>query len=128
MAKKKILIVDDEKDVLILLEKRLSKAGYEVAQAANGRDALTLAKSEKPDLIVLDVMMPDMGGEEVAANLKNDAGTKDIPVIFLTCLFTKKEEVAKSHQIGDNLFFAKPYNPEELLAEIKNRLNTQTNK
>ena len=115
---KKILIVDDQKDVLKVLDKRLSGAGYAVIKAENGKEALLLAKAEHPDLIVLDIIMPEMDGAETAAILKNDAQTKDIPVIFLTCLFTEKDE-KEGHVVGGKYFIAKPYNPDELL-EIVN--------
>ena len=122
MFEKKILVVDDEKDTLALLEKRLTVAGYVVIKADNGKDAISLAKTSKPDLILLDIMMPIMDGGEVAAILKNDPATKDIPVIFLTCLFTKTDEAQEGHTSGGNFFIAKPYNPQELLGEIKQQL------
>ncbi|MDD5681259.1 MAG: response regulator [Candidatus Omnitrophica bacterium] len=120
--KKKILVVDDEQDILTILDKRLSKEGYLVIKADNGRDAIRLAKSELPDLVLLDIVMPDMSGSDVAERLKKDIATKDITVMFLTCLFTKKDEIEKGHEIGGNFFIAKPYDPKELLGEIKKRL------
>ncbi|MBN2453802.1 MAG: response regulator [Candidatus Omnitrophica bacterium] len=120
MDKKKILIVDDEADVLSVLEKRLSSAGYEVLTVDNGADAVLLAKSRKPDLILLDIMMPVMDGPAVCSALKNDIATKNIPVVFLTCLITRSDEMAEGHRIGGNFFIAKPYDPEELLKEIGN--------
>ena len=117
---KKILIVDDQKDVLKVLDKRLSGAGYSVIKAESGKDALLLAKAERPDLIILDIIMPEMDGAETAAVLKRDPQTKDIPVIFLTCLFTEKEEQKEGHVVGGKYFIAKPYNPNEML-EIVDR-------
>lgn len=122
MVGKKILIVDDERDALIVLEKRLSTAGYSVIKADNGKDAVRLAKDEQPDLVLLDIVMPDMDGTEIGQILKNDPNTKDIPIIFLTCLFTKDDEGREGHRINSNLFIAKPYNPEELLGEIRKQL------
>jgi CheY-like chemotaxis protein len=122
MDKKKILIVDDEEDILKVLGLRLSKAGYSVLKANNGKDALIMAKNEHPDLIVLDIMMPIMGGNEIAAELKEDPQTKDIPIMFLTSLFTREEERGRGHGIADNVLFAKPYNPQELLEEVKKQL------
>ena len=124
MAGKKILIVDDEKDMLTLLGARLMKAGYSVIKANNGPEALRLAKTEKPDLAILDIIMPDMGGEEIAMQLRNSPETKDIPVMFLTCLVTKKEESVMGRQIGSNLFFAKPYESHELLSEIEKKIKS----
>ena len=80
----KILIVDDEQDALSILEKELAGRGYSVISADNGHDAINLAKSEYPDLIILDLWMPGMDGAEVDAKLKGDLKTRDIPVIFLS--------------------------------------------
>ena len=118
MLKKKVLAVDDEPEVLSLLEKRLSSAGYEVLTASNGPEALEIARAQRPDLIILDILMPEMDGSQVACQLRQDKKTKGIPVIFLTCLYTKREEHAAGHAVGTNLFLAKPYEPAELLAEI----------
>jgi len=126
MPKKKILAVDDDPSVLVLLEKRLTASGYEVLTAANGRDALEIAKSQMPDLIVLDILMPELDGSETAARLHEDPHTKDIPILFLTCLFTKREELAEGHQLGHNFFLAKPYNPKELLDEIALMIEKKT--
>lgn len=119
--KKKILVVDDEHDILAILDKRLSKEGYLVIKADNGMDAIRLAKTQQPDLIVLDIIMPEMSGSEVAEKLKKDPLTKNIPVMFLTCLFTKKDEIEMGHETGGNYFVAKPYDPNELLEEIRKR-------
>ena len=118
MDKKKILAVDDEVEVLILLKKRLESAGYEVATASSGAAAIELAKKEHPSLVVLDILMPGLDGSETAAALHNDPDTKDIPILFLTCLFTKREEQREGHEVGHNFFIAKPYDPQELLDEI----------
>ncbi|HAJ56928.1 MAG TPA: two-component system response regulator [Candidatus Omnitrophica bacterium] len=118
MSKKKILAVDDELEVLTLLEKRLSSAGYDVVTATNGKEAVELAKRERPALIVLDILMPGMDGSETAAVLHDDPNTKDIPILFLTCLFTKREEQFEGHEVGHNFFIAKPYDPADLLTEI----------
>ena len=118
MPKKKILAVDDEPEVLALLEKRLVSSGYEVVTSTSGKDAVNLAKTLHPALIILDILMPGMDGSETAAALHNDPLTKDIPVLFLTCLFTKREEKLEGHEVGRNFFVAKPYEPAELLSEI----------
>jgi len=119
MDKKKILIVDDEKDILLTLGKRLTAAGYLVLTADNGLDALALAKSKHPDLIILDIIMPTMEGSEVAAKLKENPLTKNIPIIFLTAILSKEEELNKKHMIADHIIFAKPFDTEELLSQIK---------
>jgi CheY-like chemotaxis protein len=77
MGKKKILIVDDERDAMFILEKELAARGYSVIASDNGNDALNLAKSERPDLIILDLVMPDMDGAEVAAKLKEDLQSEE---------------------------------------------------
>lgn len=118
MQKKKILAVDDEPEVLALLEKRLVASGYDVLTAANGQDAFDIARRELPQLIILDILMPGIDGSETAAKLHEDPKTKDIPILFLTCLFTKREERFEGHEVGHNFFVAKPYDPVELLGEI----------
>lgn len=119
---KKVLIVDDEPDVLEVLGKRVKDAGYEVIKAQSGQEAIERAKKEVPNLIVLDVVMPNMDGGEVAHILKECESTKDIPVIFLTCLYTKQDEKAKGHRARETFFVAKPYNPTEMLDIIKNNI------
>ncbi len=125
MPKKKILAVDDEKEMLALLEKRLLASGYDVFTAANGQDALAIARREQLDLIILDILMPEMDGSETAARLHEDPKTKDIPILFLTCLFTKREEHLEGHEVGKNFFVAKPYEVEDLLGEIKSIIGKQ---
>jgi len=117
---KKILIVDDEKDLLEILKVKLKDVGYEVLTAENGRDAIAKAKTQKPDLITLDIIMPDIDGAEVAEELKKDPETKNIPIIFLTCLVTKGEE--EKHVKGGRYFMAKPYDASELLQTIEKHL------
>ena len=122
MDKKKILVVDDEKDVLLMLEKRLTAEGYSVITATNGTDARALAKSQQPDLIILDIVMPGMKGGQVAGWLKAASETRNIPVIFLTALLSKAEEEKYSPMIRGNITFAKPFDAGELLAQIKRLL------
>ncbi|MDD5064385.1 MAG: response regulator [Phycisphaerae bacterium] len=119
---KKILVVDDEKDMLLVLEKRLIAEGYSVITTTKGRNAVSLAKSHHPDLVILDVVMPGMDGGEVAEKLKEHPLTRSIPVIFLTALLTKTEEFRGDHTISNNITFAKPVNIAELLARIKELL------
>jgi two-component system sensor histidine kinase/response regulator len=122
MDKKKILVVDDEKDILLMLEKRLTAEEYSVITATNGTNALQLAKSKCPDLIILDVVMPSMGGGEVAEKLKEDIRTKAIPVIFLTALLSKTEDYKEDHIIAGNITLPKPIDTEELLDQIQRLL------
>ncbi|MFH1876817.1 MAG: response regulator [Candidatus Omnitrophota bacterium] len=119
---KKILIVDDEEDLLMLLEQRLLANGYSVIKATGGVEAIKLAKEKQPDLVLLDIWMPGVGGVEVAEALKANQETKNIPIVFLTCLYTREDERSKGHIIQGQYFIAKPYDPQELLSEIKGRI------
>jgi len=119
---RKILIVDDEMDTRLLLEKGLIAEGYSVTTAYNGNKGLALAKLNRPDLIILDRALGDMLGEEVAARLKEDPKTKDISIIFLSALFSKKDEIKRCHTFNDSPMFAKPYDIEELVTTIEELL------
>ncbi len=119
MKKKEILIVDNELDFRRLLEKTLSGAGYFVIEASNARDAIIIAKERCPDLIILDILLPDMNGGQVEEILRNDPITRNIPIIFLTGLLTKEEAKERS-MAGSTCFIAKPYKRAELLKEIDN--------
>ncbi len=119
---KKILIVDDDKDVLETLGARLSGSGYNVIKAQSGREAVTVAKKERPDLIILDIVMPGMDGGEAADILKKDPDTADIPVVFLTCLVTKDEEEKTGRFKGGKYFVAKPYESQDILDVIRKRI------
>jgi len=120
---KKILIVDDEQDTLSVLGKGLTAEGYSIIKADNGGDVLDLAKSERPDLIILDILMPGMDGGEVARMLKEVPETKDIPIIFLTGMFPKREEEEEGEEEGrvvaGNIMFDKPYDILKLITAIE---------
>ena len=121
MANKTILIVDDDPEVLMFLEMTLTAVGYSVLQAKNGKDGLSVARDKKPDLVLLDLNLPDVGGGEVRQILKDDPNTRDIPVGFVTGLMTKEE--AGTHEMGRTFFIAKtPFNSAELLQKIKEHL------
>lgn len=117
-----ILIVDDNKNNLQVLGNVLNESKYRVAMAINGNTALRLAEKTHPDLIVLDIMMPEMDGFEVCKRLKADAKTADIPVIFLTAK-TDLEDVVKGFQLGGVDYITKPFKKEELLVRVKNHIN-----
>lgn len=119
MNKKKLLIVDDEKDTLLVLEKQLTTAGYTVITANNGAQALLLAKSEQPDIIVLDVQMPNMDGGEVAFRLKEDSMTAKIPIVYLTCLLSKNED----YRYGEKIMLAKTNDTKDLITVINKILS-----
>lgn len=119
MDKRKILIVDDEKDLVETVVFQLEQSGYEVISAYDGPEGLEKAKKEKPDLIILDIMMPKMSGDDVARVLKDDEETRDIPILFLTCLAKGVGDMQKPYMSGGNIFLAKPFDVEELLKAIE---------
>lgn len=121
---KKILAVDDEKHIVRLVQINLEKAGYEVVTAANGREALEAVAAGKPDLIVMDVMMPEMDGFAALQKLKEDDASKDIPVIMLTAK-AQDADVFKGWQSGADLYLTKPFNPSELLTFVKRIFDSQ---
>ena len=116
---KKILIADDEPMVLNQLKLRLVAEGFQVIQASDGAEAVQKARSERPDLIILDILMPGMDGVDAATALKDHAETKDIPLIFLTAIQTKAGEREQGHMMGKNLIFAKPFDGKELVDNIR---------
>ena len=122
--KKKILVVDDELDLLKLTLYRLNEMGYEAFGAKNGQEALDLARQRMPDLIILDVVMPGMNGDEVAKILKVDAATKRIPVILISAVIETLEEKAKESGARGYLF--KPFETKELFAMIEKYMTTRS--
>ena len=121
--KKRILVVDDEPALTRMVKLVLEKSGnYEVRTENQGTMAIPAAREFKPDLIFLDVMMPDMGGDEVSAQLKEDAELAKIPFIFMTAIVTPDEVEETGSNIGGNLFLAKPVKPDQLLATIESTL------
>lgn len=123
MNQKTILIADDEPYLLIILEKALADEGYTVVAAKNGEEALDMATNFCPDLIILDVSMPDMQGGEVAGHLRDNPETADIPIMFLTALLSKDQEEREGSIIGGHKFMAKPYELEELLSTVSDLLS-----
>ncbi len=119
--KKKILIVDDSQLNLRLLDKILSRVGYAVIQATNGADAVQAARDDHPDLIILDISMPGIDGIQAACILRNDAETKNIPIIFASSLIKKRQKSKKNAPPGSS-FLPKPYNKNTLLREIREHL------
>jgi CheY-like chemotaxis protein len=117
---RKILLVDDNRTIKMLLEKRLSAEGYRVVTASDGKEGLTAALREMPDLILSDVDMPVMDGGEMVSKLKASIRTSHIPVIFLTSLITKEENEQPAS--GENWYISKMAKPAEILAAIRQRL------
>ena len=120
VSKKKILAIDDEGDILKLARTRLEANGYTVVALDNGTHALEVAKSEKPDLILLDVVMPGKNGCDVCRELKADAVTRGIPVIIFTAHYPEEEYLkVGSREVGADDYILKPFEAQELLAKIK---------
>ena len=118
MGRKKILVVDDETDLIMMVQIRLEANGYEVISANDGKEGLDKVKNESPDLVLLDVMMPNMSGYQVCTILKQDARYKRIPIILITGKGQDDfEKVGK--RMGADAFITKPFDPPVLLAKIK---------
>jgi DNA-binding response OmpR family regulator len=115
---KKILIVDDEKDLVETLTFRLKSYGYEVISAHDGKDGLDMARSESPDLILLDLMLPKLDGYKVCRMLKFDEKFKKIPIIMLTAR-SQEDDKKIGLETGANAYITKPFNPKSLLAKIE---------
>lgn len=121
MSEHKILIVDDEKLILISTRIVLESVGYGVVTAASGEEAIGKAKEEKPGLILLDIMMPGIDGWETLSRLKDDAETKDIPVIIFTAReHSRGRQLAREMGAAD--YFQKPFEPDELIAIVEEHL------
>lgn len=118
MAQEKILIVEDEEDVLELVKYNLEKNGYLTESAMTGREALSKVKSGVPDLMLLDLMLPEVDGLEVCRLVKGDAETAAIPVIMLTAKGTEADIVA-GLEMGADDYITKPFSPRVLLARVK---------
>ncbi len=112
-----ILVVDDEPDIVALVAYHLAKAGYRVATAANGHDALAVARRERPALLVLDLMLPGMSGFDVLTELRSDASTRDVAVLMLTA---RKEEPDRIQglSLGADDYLTKPFSPQELVLRV----------
>lgn len=121
MPKPKILIVDDEPDVVTLIEHALENEGFESVAAYDGISALDIAEAEAPAVILLDIMMPMMSGYEVCEHLKANPQTHSIPIICVTSAHTP-EAFARCRQAGANSLLTKPFSPAELIAQIKRQL------
>ena len=115
---KTILVVDDEKDIVEMLSYNLKKEGYHVVTAANGREALTQAKQQHADLILLDVMMPELDGLQVMKELKRDKTTEFIPVLFLTAKGSETDEIV-GLELGAEDYIVKPISMGKLLARVR---------
>jgi DNA-binding response OmpR family regulator len=118
MAKQKILVVDDEEDILELLRFNLTKEGFAVVCAASGEEALKSALSNRPDLILLDLLLPGMDGLAVARRLKQDGSTKEIPVIMVTAK-GEEADIVTGLEVGAEDYITKPFSRKVLIARVR---------
>jgi len=119
---KKILLVDDEKDFLLIIGEVLNEAGFQVVTATNGIETFRSVREERPDLVILDIVLPDIDGETIYMKLKEDPATNAIPVIFVSGVFSKEEAKRERHFLHDKNFLVKPFNREELLSKVNETL------
>ena len=123
MGKTKILVVDDEERLTKMVKLNLEQTGdYEIRTENLATNALNAAREFKPDLIILDIMMPDISGDVIAQQLLDDEELNDIKIIFLTALVTKGEIKAKGSEIAGRTFIAKPVKIDELITCIEEQL------
>lgn len=118
---KRVLLVDDEPKLVLLMEARLKVNGYEVLTANNGQTALEVAKKEKPDLIILDLMLPQMDGYKVCALLKKDMRYAKIPIIMFTAR-AQQEDIRLGEEVGADAYITKPFEPKILLSKMEELL------
>jgi len=124
-TKKRILVVDDEPNLVLLVEARLKASGYEVLSASDGLTALEMAKREKPDLIILDLMLPKMDGFKVCGLLKKDFRYKKIPILLFTAR-AQDTDRQMGIEAGAEAYITKPFEPEKLLSKIKELIGNNT--
>ena len=122
--KSRILVVDDERDIVDLIGYHLSKSGKEIISAYNGAEALEKIKESRPDLMILDVMMPELDGYEVWKTLRHqgDPATRDIPVVMLTARVEVEDKI-KGLSIGADDYIANPFDLKELVLRTENLLS-----
>jgi phosphate regulon transcriptional regulator PhoB len=121
MTKKLIIVADDEKDILELVSFNLEQEGFSVLKAVNGRKALEMIKAGKPDLIILDLMMPEINGMEVCRNIRNNPDFADLPVIMLTAKSDQLDKIL-GLEIGADDYITKPFHVRELIARVRSVL------
>jgi two-component system, OmpR family, response regulator len=124
--RRKILVVDDDPDQLEVARWSLKKAGFAIGTADNGVDALVKTRSVLPDLIVLDLMLPELNGFDICRTLRKDPATASIPIIMLTGMRSEFSRLA-GLESGVNLFLTKPYNPDELVSKVEEMLKGISN-
>jgi len=121
MFQGKVLVVDDEVYILHILDFSLGAEGFDVITAADGEQALSRARSERPDLIVMDIMMPRLDGYETCQRLKSDPATKHIPVLLLTAR-GREEDRKRGMEAGADDYMTKPFSPNKLISRVSEML------
>jgi two-component system, OmpR family, response regulator VicR len=125
---KRIICVEDEAEMIDLIRLILSRRGFEVKGANGGKEGLEAIRKDIPDLVLLDLMMPDMDGWEVYQQMKADEKTRDIPVIVVTAKAQSIDKVLGLHIAKVDDYIAKPFSPQELLSSVEKVLNAKTKK
>ncbi len=125
MSSKRILIVDDDRDILKILGGYLEKAGYSVLEAADGDKALALIRKEKPDLVLLDLMIPERDGLEIISIIRREEAICDTPVIMLTARIEDSDKIV-GLEMGADDYITKPFNSREVVARVKSLLRRST--
>lgn len=115
---KKVLLVEDEKNIILGVRTCLDAVGYHVEVVEDGEDALAFVRGEKPDLILLDLLLPKVDGFEVLGKLKNDKTTSDIPIVVLTAK-AGEEDRQRAMELGADSYMTKPFRPQELWDVLK---------
>jgi twitching motility two-component system response regulator PilG len=118
MPKKKILVVEDEESLLKLESILLTSKGYEVRGVPNGQAALDAIAEERPDLVLLDIMLPEIDGFEVCRRIKSDPATRDIPVVMLTAKKTR-DDMARGEKVGADWYITKPFKSAMVIETIQ---------
>jgi len=118
MSREKVLVIDDEEDILELVKYNLAKEGYRVTGVLSGEQALTKAKEEMPDVVLLDLMLPGLDGLEVCRRLKNNPATAQIPIVMLTAK-GEDADIVTGLELGADDYVTKPFSPRVLLARIR---------
>ncbi|HGE70275.1 TPA: response regulator [Candidatus Poribacteria bacterium] len=117
MAKAKILVIDDEKEIIDTISLMLKARDFSIVSALDGQDGIEKAKSENPDLILLDIMMPGIDGYNVCMKLKSAKETKNIPIVVISGK-AERDAIVKSHSLGVSDFIVKPFNLPTLLGKV----------
>jgi len=121
-TQKKILVVDDDPYILMSLEFLMKKNGFEVMVARNGTEALEIVEKQVPDIVLLDIMMPDVDGYAICKHIKNNKKLKDAHVVFMSAK-SKESDIQKGYDLGASLYVTKPFSTRQLLKQVQELLS-----